>query len=306
MLNYFLKRLLGLVPTLLIVAVLVFLFVHMLPGDPARLAAGQDADEQTVELVRQELGLDLPLHEQFVHYFSRMLQADFGTSIRTRRPVSTEIAERFTPTLLLTITSMAWAVVFGMSIGVMSAVFRNQWPDRLGMTIAVSGISFPAFALGMLLMQVFSVYLGWLPTVGADSWKHYILPSLTLGAAVAAVMARFTRASFVEVIQEDFVRTARAKGVSERVVIAKHCLRNALIPVVTMMGLQFGFLLGGSIVVEAVFNWPGLGRLLVDSVTQRDYPVIQTLVLLFSLEFILINLIVDLLYGFINPTIRYK
>ena len=217
-----------------------------------------------------------------------------------------EIAERFAPTLLLTITSMAWAVVFGMSIGVMSAVFRNQWPDRLGMTIAVSGISFPAFALGMLLMQVLSVYLGWLPTVGADSWKHYILPSLTLGAAVAAVMARFTRASFVEVIQEDFVRTARAKGVSERVVIAKHCLRNALIPVVTMMGLQFGFLLGGSIVVEAVFNWPGLGRLLVDSVTQRDYPVIQTLVLLFSLEFILINLIVDLLYGFINPTIRYK
>ncbi|MBK1682124.1 glutathione ABC transporter permease GsiC [Rhodoferax fermentans] len=306
MLNYFLKRLLGLVPTLLIVAVLVFLFVHMLPGDPARLAAGQDADEQTVELVRQELGLDRPLHEQFVHYFSRMLQGDFGTSIRTRRPVSTEIAERFAPTLLLTITSMAWAVVFGMSIGVMSAVFRNQWPDRLGMTIAVSGISFPAFALGMLLMQVFSVYLGWLPTVGADSWKHYILPSLTLGAAVAAVMARFTRASFVEVIQEDFVRTARAKGVSERVVIAKHCLRNALIPVVTMMGLQFGFLLGGSIVVEAVFNWPGLGRLLVDSVTQRDYPVIQTLVLLFSLEFILINLIVDLLYGFINPTIRYK
>jgi glutathione transport system permease protein len=305
-LNYFLKRLLGLVPTLLIVAVLVFLFVHMLPGDPARLAAGQDADAQTVELVRQELGLDRPLHEQFVHYFGRMLNGDFGTSMRTRRPVATEIAERFGPTLMLTITSMAWAVVFGMSIGVMSAVYRNQWPDRLGMTIAVSGISFPAFALGMLLMQVFSVYLGWLPTVGADSWKYYILPSLTLGAAVAAVMARFTRASFVEVIQEDFVRTARAKGVSERVVIAKHCLRNALIPVVTMMGLQFGFLLGGSIVVEAVFNWPGLGRLLVDSVTQRDYPVIQTLVLLFSLEFILINLIVDLLYGFINPTIRYK
>ena len=222
MLNYFLKRLLGLVPTLLIVAVLVFLFVHMLPGDPARLAAGQDADAQTVELVRQELGLDRPLHEQFVHYFGRMLNGDFGTSMRTRRPVATEIAERFGPTLMLTITSMAWAVVFGMSIGVMSAVYRNQWPDRLGMTIAVSGISFPAFALGMLLMQVFSVYLGWLPTVGADSWKYYILPSLTLGAAVAAVMARFTRASFVEVIQEDFVRTARAKGVSERVVIAKH------------------------------------------------------------------------------------
>ena len=207
---------------------------------------------------------------------------------------------------LLTIAAMAWSVVLGMGIGILSAVYRNRWPDRLGMTLAVSGISFPAFALGMTLMQVFSVELGWLPTVGADSWKHYILPSITLGAAVAAVMARFTRASFVEVVQEDFVRTARAKGLNERTVVLKHCLRNALIPVVTMMGLQFGFLLGGSIVVEAVFNWPGLGRLLVDAVTMRDYPVIQTLVLLFSLEFILINLVVDMLYGFINPTIRYK
>lgn len=306
MTSYFLKRLLGLLPTLLIVAVLVFLFVHMLPGDPARLAAGQDADPQTVELVRRDLGLDRPLPEQFVNFFGRMVQGDLGTSLRSRRPVSTEIAERFMPTLLLTLTSMVWSVIFGMAIGISSAVFRNQWPDRLGMTIAVSGISFPAFALGMLLMQVFSVQLGWLPTVGADSWRHYILPSLTLGAAVAAVMARFTRASFVEVIQEDFVRTARAKGLKERTVIAKHCLRNALIPVVTMMGLQFGFLLGGSIVVETVFNWPGVGRLLVDAVTMRDYPVIQALVLLFSLEFILINLTVDVLYGFINPTIRYK
>lgn len=306
MLNYLLKRLLGLLPTLLIVAVLVFLFVHMLPGDPARLAAGQDADEQTIALVRQELGLDKPLPQQFVSYFGHLLQGEFGNSMRTRRPVSTEIAERFRPTLLLTVASMAWAVLFGMGIGIVSAVYRNRWPDRVGMALAVSGISFPAFALGMLLMQIFSVQLGWLPTVGADTWKHYLLPSLTLGAAVAAVMARFTRASFVEVIQEDFVRTARAKGLNERVVIAKHCLRNALIPVVTMMGLQFGFLLGGSIVVEAVFNWPGVGRLLVDAVAQRDYPVIQTLVLMFSLEFILINLAVDLLYGFINPTIRYQ
>lgn len=306
MAGYLLKRLLGLLPTLLIVAVLVFLFVHMLPGDPARLAAGADADPQTVELVRKDLGLDKPLTRQFVDFFWRMLHADFGTSLRTKRPVSTEIAERFMPTLLLTLTSMVWAVLFGMAIGIASAVFRNQWPDRLGMTLAVSGISFPAFALGMLLMEIFSVGLGWLPTVGADSWRHYILPSITLGAAVAAVMARFTRASFVEVVHEDFVRTARAKGLAERVVIFKHCLRNALIPVVTMMGLQFGFLLGGSIVVETVFNWPGVGRLLVDAVAMRDYPVIQALVLLFSLEFILINLIVDLLYGFINPTIRYR
>ncbi|RZI66119.1 glutathione ABC transporter permease GsiC [Variovorax guangxiensis] len=306
MTSYILKRLLGLLPTLLIVAVLVFLFVHMLPGDPARLAAGVDASPETVELVRQDLGLDKSMPQQFLNFFVNIVQGDFGHSLRSKRPVSTEIAERFMPTLLLTLTSMAWAVVFGMIIGIVSAVYRNQWPDRIGMTLAVSGISFPAFALGMLLMQVFSVQLGWLPTVGADSWRHYILPSLTLGAAVAAVMARFTRSSFIEVIQEDFVRTARAKGVSEKWVVLKHCLRNALIPVVTMMGLQFGFLLGGSIVVEAVFNWPGLGRLLVDAIEMRDYPVIQTLVLLFSLEFILINLVVDVLYGFINPTIRYK
>ena len=306
MLNYFLKRVLGVIPTLLIVAVLVFLFVHLLPGDPARLAAGPEADLATVELVRKDLGLDRPLPEQFVNFFSNAIRGEFGNSLRTKRPVSEEIGDRFMPTLLLTVASMAWAVVFGMAIGIGSAVWRNRWPDRLGMTLAVSGISFPAFALGMLLMEVFSVQLGWLPSIGADSWKHYILPSITLGAAVAAVMARFTRASFVEVLQEDFIRTARAKGVRETLVVAKHGLRNAMIPVVTMMGLQFGFLLGGSIVVEKVFNWPGLGRLLVDAVEMRDYPVIQAEVLLFSLEFILINLVVDMLYTVINPTIRYK
>ncbi|QQX82934.1 glutathione ABC transporter permease GsiC [Cupriavidus necator] len=306
MLNYFLKRVLGVIPTLLIVAVLVFLFVHLLPGDPARLAAGPEADSATVELVRKDLGLDRPMHEQFVNFFSNAVRGEFGHSLRTKRPVSEEIGDRFMPTLLLTVTSMAWAVVFGMVIGIGSAVWRNRWPDRLGMTLAVSGISFPAFALGMLLMEVFSVQLGWLPSIGAESWKHYVLPSITLGAAVAAVMARFTRASFVEVLQEDFIRTARAKGVRETLVVTKHGLRNAMIPVVTMMGLQFGFLLGGSIVVEKVFNWPGLGRLLVDAVEMRDYPVIQAEVLLFSLEFILINLVVDMLYTVINPTIRYK
>lgn len=306
MLNYFLKRLLGLIPTLLIVAVLVFLFVHMLPGDPARIIAGPEADAQVIELVRQQLGLDRPLWQQFLHYIINVVQGDFGTSLVSHRPVSEEIASRFMPTLWLTLSSMAWAVIFGMLTGIVSAVWRNRWPDRLSMTIAVSGISFPAFALGMLLMQIFSVELGWLPTVGADGWRHYILPSITLGAAVAAVMARFTRASFVEVLQEDYMRTARAKGVSETLIVLKHGLRNAMIPVVTMMGLQFGFLLGGSIVVEKVFNWPGLGRLLVDSVEMRDYPIIQAEVLLFSLEFIIINLVVDLLYAAINPAIRYR
>ena len=257
-------------------------------------------------MIRHSLGLDRSLPEQFIHFVAGVLQGDFGTSIRSQRPVIQEIAERFGPTLYLTLASMFWSVIFGLVIGVVSAVFRNKWPDRLGMTLAVSGISFPAFALGILLMEIFSVELGWLPTVGASSWKHYILPSITLGAAVAAVMARFTRASFVEVLHDDYIRTARAKGVTETNIVVKHALRNALIPVVTMMGLQFGFLLGGSIVVEKVFNWPGMGRLLVDAVDMRDYPVIQASVLLFSLEFIVINLVVDVLYGWINPSIRYK
>jgi glutathione transport system permease protein len=306
MLQYIAKRLAGLVPTLLIVAVLVFLFLHLLPGDPARLAAGPDATPETVTLVRKDLGLDRPLPEQFMRFVTGAIQGDFGRSLRTKRSVASEIGDRFMPTFWLTVTSMAWSVVFGLVIGMLSAVWRNRWPDRVGMTLAVSGISFPAFALGMVLMQIFSVQLGWLPTVGADTWRHYILPSITLGAAVAAIMARFTRSSFVDILGDDYIRTARAKGLDESIVVVKHGLRNALIPVVTMMGLQFGFLLGGSIVVEVVFNWPGLGRLLVDAVDMRDYPVIQALVLLFSLEFILINLIVDVLYGLINPTIRYR
>ena len=236
MLNYVFKRLLGLIPTLLIVAVLVFLFVHLLPGDPARLIAGPEADAEVIELVRKQLGLDQPLHIQFWHYMTNVLQGDFGTSMVSRRPVSEEIASRFMPSLWLTIASMAWAVLFGMTAGIIAAVWRNRWPDRLSMTLAVTGISFPAFALGMLLMQIFSVELGWLPTVGADTWLHYILPSITLGAAVAAVLARFTRASFVDVLSEDYMRTARAKGVSETWVVLKHGLRNAMIPVVTMMG----------------------------------------------------------------------
>jgi glutathione transport system permease protein len=257
-------------------------------------------------MIRHELGLDKPLWQQFGQFFINIINGDFGISIRTKRPVIDEIAMRFMPTLLLTLTSMFWSVLVGMAIGMVSAVWRNKWQDRLGMAFAVTGISFPSFALGMMLIQIFSVKLGWLPTVGAASWQHYILPSLTLGASVAAVMARFTRSSFIDVLHEDYIRTARAKGLKESVVVIKHSLRNAMIPVITMMGLQFGFLLGGSIIVEKVFNWPGLGRLLIDSVEARDYPIIQIEVLLFSLEFILINLVVDFLYAAMNPTIRYQ
>lgn len=306
MFRYALKRLLGLIPTLMIVAVFVFFFVHLLPGDPARLAAGQEADAKTVELIRKDLGLDKPIPQQFLRFTSGALRGDFGKSMRTKRPVMTEIADRFPYTLKLTLAAMSWSVLFGLCVGIFSAINRNRWPDHMGMTLAVSGISFPSFALGLLLMTVFSVWLGWLPTVGADTPRHYVLPALTLGAGVAAVMARFTRSSFLDVLKDDYIRTARSKGVKESMVILKHGLRNAMIPVVTMMGLQFGFLLGGSIVVERVFNWPGMGRLLLDAVEMRDYPIIQAEVLLFSLQFILVNLTVDVLYGIINPTIRYK
>lgn len=306
MLNYFLKRIIGVIPTLFFVAVFVFLFIHMLPGDPARLSAGADADEAVVEMIRIKLGLDKPLPEQFFTYIKNILSGDLGYSIQTGRKVTEEIAARFMPTLLLTLISMLWATIAGMLIGIISALWRNQWPDRLVMFIAISGISFPVFALGMLLIQIFSVSLGWLPAIGATGWQNYILPSFTLGAAVAAIMARFTRSAFIDVLKENFVVTAKAKGLAARTIIFKHVLRNAMIPVITMMGLQFGFLLGGSIVVEQVFNWPGLGGLLINAVNIRDYPVIQALVLLFSLEFILINLIVDMIYGLLNPTIRYQ
>ena len=304
MLGYFLRRLAGTVPVLLAVSLFVFGFVHLLPGDPARLVAGPDASAQDVESVRQSLGLDRPLWQQYVRYVEQTARGELGRSSRTKQPVADEIGARFMPTLWLTVAAMAWSTVLGAAIGVMSGVRRGRWADQLGMVAAVSGISFPAFWLGLLLIDVFAVRLRWLPSGGYGTWQHFVLPAFTLGLGVAAVLARFTRSAFVEVASEDYVRTARSKGLPERRVIVKHTLRNALIPVITMTGLQFGFLLGGAVVVETVFSWPGLGRLLVDSVSYRDYPVIQAEIMLFSLEFILINLAVDLLYAVVNPEIR--
>ena len=306
MLAYFLRRLAGTIPVLIAVSILVFGFVRLLPGDPARLVAGPDASEADVQTVRQELGLDRPIYWQYAHYVGEIVRGQLGRSSRTRQPVSYEIGQRFMPTLWLTLAAMAWAILAGMGIGVMSGVKRARWQDQSGMVLAVSGLSFPPFWLGLLLIDLFSVRLGWLPTGGYETPASIVLPSFTLGLAVAAVLARFTRSAFVEVASEDYVRTARAKGLPERRVVWTHTLRNALIPVITMTGLQFGFLLGGAVVVETVFSWPGLGRLLVDSISYRDYPVIQAEILLFSLEFILINLAVDLLYAVVNPEIRLR
>ncbi len=306
MLQYLVKRLLNVIPVMIVVSIIAFGFVRALPGDPARIVAGPDAPLSDVELIRQDLGLDRPIVIQYVRFVTDALQGDFGRSIKTKRPISTEIGERFMPTLWLTVCSIAWATIVGLLIGVASAVNRNKWPDYLGMTTAISGLSLPTFWLGPMLILLFAVHLRWLPSNGYGTWKHFILPSFTLGLGVAAVMARFTRSAFIEIFREDYIRTARAKGVPGRWVVWKHTLRNALIPVLTMLGLQFGFLLGGSIVIERVFGWPGIGRLLIDSVEYRDFPAIQVLIMMLALEFIVINLIVDVLYALVNPEIRYK
>lgn len=306
MLNYTIKRVLGVIPTLILISIFVFLFIHLIPGDPARIVAGEDATAADVELIREELGLNKPLHIQYINYIKGILNGDLGISLKTKKPVLEEIKNRFVPTFTLTLFSIFWSVVFGLLIGIVSAVNRGKWQDYTGMFAAVSGISLPSFWLGLMLVQIFSVKLGWLPTGGYGTFKHFILPSMTLGAGVAAVIARFARSSVMDILKEDYVRTARAKGLMQKIVVWRHVFRNALIPIVTMVGLQFGFLLGGSVVIETVFSWPGMGSLLIDSVAFRDYPMIQSEILIFSLQFIIINLIVDLLYAVLNPEISYK
>ncbi|MFF2093087.1 ABC transporter permease subunit [Paenibacillus sp. NPDC058174] len=303
--RYALQRLLGVIPLLFVVSVLVFMFIHLIPGDPARLVAGKDATLEEINGIREQLGLNDPLWRQYIDYMAKLFQGDLGNSIRSGLPVSDMLASRFMPTIWLTIFSMVWAVIIGVLIGIISAVKRNRWPDHVGMITAISGISVPGFWLGLVLIQIFSVQLGWFPTGGVDSWSSYVLPSLTLGAGIMSMLARFSRTSMLESMREDYIRTGRAKGLHEFVVVGRHALRNSLIQVVTVAGLQFGFLLGGSVMVETVFSIPGLGRLLVDSIAFRDYTVIQAELLLFATEFILINLVVDLLYGVLNPKIRF-
>jgi len=304
MFRYFTKRIIGILPTLLLVLVFVFFFIRLLPGDPARMLAGPEATLQDVENVRRNLGLDKPLYVQFVNFITGLLKGDFGISLRTKRPVVNELGMRLRNTLALAFVSITWSSIAGIIVGLQSARHRSKWQDYAGMTVAVSGVSMPNFWIGFLLIILFSVKLKWLPTTGAGSIKNIILPAITLGTSIFAVIARFTRSSLLEVLKADYIRTARAKGVKENRVVWYHAFRNAMISVVTVLGLQFGFLLGGSVVTETVFAYPGVGSLLVESVSYRDYPTIQILILLFAASFIVINLIVDLLYSVINPEIR--
>ena len=276
----------------------------MIPGDPARLVAGPQATQEDVELVREQLGLNESIPKQYVNYVSGLFHGDLGTSLRTKRPVAVEVASRYGNTVQLTLLSLAWSSVVGILLGVWSGRHRSKWQDYTGMTLAVSGISLPSFWIGFILIIIFSVNLKIFPTTGADGFSSLVLPAFTLGTSVAAVVARFTRSSLIEVMKEDYIRTARAKGLREKAVIWKHAFRNSMISVVTVIGLQFGYLLGGSVVTESVFAFPGLGSLLIESVNYRDYPAIQSLILIFSLHFLIINLLVDVLYALLNPEIQ--
>ncbi|WP_314803470.1 ABC transporter permease [Paenibacillus roseipurpureus] len=301
------KRTLGMIPILLTVSIISFLLIHLTPSDPIRILYGNDLDKATYEKYKQLEGFDDPLYVQYGRYMYQVLvKGDFGKSYNSKSNVSKEIMERLKATTVLTLMAMIWAVILGLVIGMISAVKRNSVWDRVGMIASITSLSVPEFWFGLILVEVFSVKLGWLPSGGAGGISHLILPSLTLGLGVAAVIARFTRSSVLEVLREDYVRTARAKGQKESKILGIHVLRNALIPVLTMTGLQFGFLIGGASVVETVFVYPGLGSFMVDAIVTRDYPVVQALIMLFSFQFLVINLLVDIGYSFLNPQIRYQ
>ncbi len=305
MYGYVIRRLLLAIPVLIGVSILVFAIIRFIPGDPARAVAGVNASPEYIEQVRRDLLLDEGVHVQYYAYMSNLLQGDMGRSTFTQRPVTVELMQRFPNTLLLSATAMAFAIIFGMAAGIVSATRRYSLFDNTSMLLALFGVAAPVFWLGIMFQLLFSVQLGWLPSGGIGTWKHLVLPALTLGLATTALIARITRSSMLDVLGQDYITTARSKGLVERVVVYKHALKNAMIPVVTVMGLQFGTLLGGAVLTETVFSWPGVGRLMVDSILARDYPVVQGAVLILAVLFVTINLVVDIIYAFLDPRITY-
>ncbi len=305
MTTYILRRVLITIPILFLVVTFVFFAFQLIPGDPARMYAGDDASLVEVEQVRKDLGLDQPPLVQYIGYITRLAQGDLGVSIFTRRPVIVEIRGRFWNTIKLSLAAIVVATILGMAMGIASAVDRNGFWDFVFSIVALLGISIPVFWLGLLLMWFFSVRLGILPSAGDGTWRHFIMPTVTLSVFSLAFITRMTRSSLLETIQEDYVRTAQAKGVPNLMVLVRHSLRNALLPIVTVVGLRFGYMLGGAVITESVFAWPGMGRLLVTAVSQRDIPVVQGVLLVFAAAFVIVNLIVDVLYGFVDPRIRH-
>ncbi|ANU14586.1 Dipeptide transport system permease protein DppB [Planococcus halocryophilus Or1] len=304
MLMFILRRLFQTIPVIFGVTIVVFIIMQLVPGDPAVLLAGEGATQETIEALRTQLGLNQPLYAQYIDYVTNIFRGDLGTSLKNNQPVLDEIMLRLPITLELAIFSTIITIVLGMAAGIISAVKPYSIIDTVVMVIALLGISLPSFWFGLMLMYGFSVKLQIFPVAGWDSLAHIVLPAFTLGAGGAAIVARMTRSSMLEVIRQDYIRTARAKGVKERVIVYKHALRNALIPVITVIGLQFGALLGGTVLVESIFAINGLGRMIVDSIRMRDLPMVQGGVLVASLVFVAVNLLVDVLYRFFNKRIE--
>ncbi|MFF5235184.1 nickel ABC transporter permease [Dactylosporangium sp. NPDC000521] len=312
MLRITLIRSLTVIPVLLGISVISFLVIRMIPGDVISSIMGQDFGDPEVEAeMRRYFGLDMPVHEQFFTWFGDLLRGDLGTSMRTGQPVLDEILQRLPSTLLLAVSALLVAILLSIPMGILSATRRNGPLDAFARVASLIGLSVPNFWLGILLVYVFSVSLGWLPSQGAsegggllDNLKYLVLPAVTLGASLAAINMRMTRSSMLEVLNQDYVRTARAKGLAERVIMVRHALRNSLIPVVTVLGIELGALLGGTVIVEQVFAWPGLGTMVIRGISQRDYPVVQGTLLFLAFFYVLVNYLVDLVYTYLDPRLR--
>ena len=304
MYKYICKRILMMIPVIIGVSLLVFLVLKMTPGDPARVVAGSEADEATVEQIREELGLNKPVLQQYVDYMLALLHGDMGTSYTTRKPVADEILARMPTTFILAFAGVFVAVLIGIPLGIVSATKQYSVLDYISTLLALGGVAMPNFWLGLMLILLFSLKLGWLPSGGGDSWTSYVLPAITLGVGATASFMRTTRSSMLEVIRQDYIRTARAKGAGEGRVVMHHALRNAMIPVITVIGLQIGTLLGGAVVNETVFSLPGLGTLMINAINQKNEPVVLGCLITFAIIFSLVNLLIDILYAFIDPRIK--
>ena len=298
------SRLLYTIPVLWLVVSVVFFLIHLVPGDPVQQMLGEGAGTTNLEAARHAYGLDLPLHTQYIRYWKGMFHGDLGQSIRFNDSVTRIVAARYPYTLRLTLASLFVAIVVSIPAGVRSAQRRNRWDDRLLGFVSLLGLSFPNFALGPILILFFAIKLGWLPVSGSGSLAHLVLPAITMGGALAAILTRMVRTAMLEELSQDYVRTARAKGLPERTVVYRHALRNAMIPILTVIGLQFGALLAGAVVTETIFSGPGVGRLLVQAISNRDYYLVEGCILAIGLTYLAVNLLTDLLYTAVNPRIR--
>jgi ABC-type dipeptide/oligopeptide/nickel transport system permease component len=299
-----LQRVFYTVPVIWLVVSLVFLLIHLVPGDPIEQMLGEGAPAADIAATRHAFGLDAPLGEQYIRYWKGVLHGDLGRSIRYNQTVTKLLVQRYPYTIRLTLASLLVAIILAIPAGVRSARRRNRWDDRLLSVVSLFGLSFPNFALGPILILIFAIKAGWLPVSGAGSFANLVLPAITMGSALAAILTRMVRTSMLEELNQDYIRTARAKGLPERTVVYRHALRNAMIPVLTVLGLQFGALLAGAIVTEKIFSWPGIGRLTVDAISNRDYYVVQGCILAIGLTYVAVNFLTDVLYSVANPRIR--